>query len=583
MFLATTADQRFWKKDEKILFLGEWCKIYDQRHIWSKLDSEVLPYHWDNREQLHQDFLLLQGVYERYLKLIAEQLNEIHQVDRSIRYWRIIIGYWLFHFIPILYDRYKSVCTAARSGKVTNTWIMPPSLGGMTARDFDNFVEFFLSDEYNQYLYSELITALGQIPFEVVEPEFAPAQIQEPEFNGSWTHKLARQLLWGYAEYVPGRLNKVIFIENGSLATTAKLELALGQFPYLFPRRVTPPKLEVDHSIRKRLMLRAARNEFESLLDKFIPAHIPTTYLEGYEEMHQRSLESLPKRPAVIVTANAFSGNEAFKFWAAHQVEQKARLCIVQHGGHYGSGLWSAVEEHEIEISDRFYTWGWRKQGEKRTVPLPAVKLRRFDGVKPDPSGGILWVQMSMPRYSYFMYSVPVGPQTIAYFAEQRQFLESLSPAARELLLLRLYPQNYGWNDGNRWKGIDPALKLYQGREPIQAHLSQSRLAINTYNATTFLETLSANFPTIIFWNPRHWELRPTAQPFFDELSRVGIFHDTPESAAGKVNAIYEDVLSWWHEPELQAVKDRFCREFAGTGPGWLTAWKKELAEQTRG
>ena len=55
------------------------------------------------------------------------------------------------------------------------------------------------------------------------------------------------------------------------------------------------------------------------------------------------------------------------------------------------------------------------------------------------------------------------------------------------------------------------------------------------------------------------------------------------ESAAGKVNAIYEDVLSWWHEPELQAVKDRFCREFAGTGPDWLPVWKKELAEQTRG
>ena len=45
MFLVTTADQRFWKTDEKILFLGEWCKIYNQRHIWSNLDYEVLPYH----------------------------------------------------------------------------------------------------------------------------------------------------------------------------------------------------------------------------------------------------------------------------------------------------------------------------------------------------------------------------------------------------------------------------------------------------------------------------------------------------------------------------------------------------------
>jgi putative transferase (TIGR04331 family) len=57
MFLITTADQRFWKKDEEILFLGEWCKIYDQRHIWSELNYKVLPYHWDDREKLYQDYI----------------------------------------------------------------------------------------------------------------------------------------------------------------------------------------------------------------------------------------------------------------------------------------------------------------------------------------------------------------------------------------------------------------------------------------------------------------------------------------------------------------------------------------------
>ena len=50
MFLVLTADQRFWKTDEKILFLGEWCRLYRHKPIWSGLDAEVLPYHWDDRE-----------------------------------------------------------------------------------------------------------------------------------------------------------------------------------------------------------------------------------------------------------------------------------------------------------------------------------------------------------------------------------------------------------------------------------------------------------------------------------------------------------------------------------------------------
>ena len=67
MFLATTADQRFWKKNEKVLFLGEWCKIYSQKSIWSQLDYEVLPYHWNDREKMYRDFQKLDETYENFL------------------------------------------------------------------------------------------------------------------------------------------------------------------------------------------------------------------------------------------------------------------------------------------------------------------------------------------------------------------------------------------------------------------------------------------------------------------------------------------------------------------------------------
>src|SRR5436190_6513398 len=151
MFLVTTADQRYWKTDEKILFLGEWCKIYDQRHVWSKLDHEVLPYHWDNRHKLYQDYLYLQAVYERYLKELVERLNEVHQVDRSVRYWRIIIGPWLFHFIPLLYDRFFSLLRAAVSRLVTHTWVTNSAPDRWTPNDFTEFVEWFVNDELNHY------------------------------------------------------------------------------------------------------------------------------------------------------------------------------------------------------------------------------------------------------------------------------------------------------------------------------------------------------------------------------------------------------------------------------------------------
>ena len=79
MFLVTTANQKYWKTDEKILFLGEWCKTYDQKHIWSKLDHETLPSNWDEWEKLDQRYTYLENLYDKYLNSLASNLSDCHR------------------------------------------------------------------------------------------------------------------------------------------------------------------------------------------------------------------------------------------------------------------------------------------------------------------------------------------------------------------------------------------------------------------------------------------------------------------------------------------------------------------------
>ncbi len=43
--LVTTLDERTWKFDRPVLFLGEWCRIYDRKNIWRNMNADVLkPY-----------------------------------------------------------------------------------------------------------------------------------------------------------------------------------------------------------------------------------------------------------------------------------------------------------------------------------------------------------------------------------------------------------------------------------------------------------------------------------------------------------------------------------------------------------
>lgn len=583
MFLVTTADQCFWRTNEPVLFLGEWCKIFSQRHVWEKMDYQVLPYHWDDRKKLYQDYLYLDKIYEQVLLELVKNMNRIHDVDYSERYWRIIIGPWLSLFIQIFYDRYQSIIEAIECGKVTNALIGKYIKEQWVPKNHGEFQEWSKDDIYNQYLYSRIIEHTKKIPFDTVEiknntyKEFRKNNIRIFKFN---LKSLLKYFIAESEKFTSNYFNRIViissYISNWDLA---KLQLSLGQIPYLFPPYVETPESNINLELREKLSYSTSGNGFEELLSKTIREQIPSIYLEGYKQMNQISLNRYPKHPNAIINGIAYYSNEAFKFWAAYNVEKKIKLAGVQYGGLYGSGLWISTENHEIHIYDRFYTWGWRSENTDKTKPLPAAKLNIVrKNARPEKNGRLLMVLSTMPRYSYHMYSACVASSgTVAYFNDQYRFIKVLSEKNKKLLLVRLYQHDWGWDQKERFLSELPEIECYSGDKSMLDQLKKSCLFICTYNSTTFLETFVADFPTILFWNPNHWELRVSAKPYFDELRNVGILHNTPESAARKVNEISDDPVSWWKKKEIQEVKDRFCYQFARTSDDWLKDWKTEL------
>ena len=91
------------------------------------------------------------------------------------------------------------------------------------------------------------------------------------------------------------------------------------------------------------------------------------------------------------------------------------------------------------------------------------------------------------------------------------------------------------------------------------------------------METFVANVPTVIFFNPKHFELRELAQPYYDKLREVGILHDTADSAARHVSNISGNIESWWRRPDIQQVRFDFCCQFAKTSSDPLDQWKNIL------
>ena len=65
--LVTTALEETWPDtpETPVLFLGEWCRLYSRKERWQAMKAEVLPYHWDDRQKLYQDYLYISQFYEK--------------------------------------------------------------------------------------------------------------------------------------------------------------------------------------------------------------------------------------------------------------------------------------------------------------------------------------------------------------------------------------------------------------------------------------------------------------------------------------------------------------------------------------
>ncbi len=565
-FLITTADERTWPHDQPVLFLGEWCRLYNRRAAWQDLDAEVVPYHWDDREKLHRDYQYLYILYEELLQELAEQLNALHGVEHSLRYWRILVGPWLGYFVQMLFDRWTMIERAVRDHSIVGVQVLETPPEQVIPNDFDHFVSLFLADPWNEAIYSQLLRGWSTVPVEVVPIErVRRAEHRLPVLPVARRLKRTLGRAASLVSQLLTREDDAFFISAYlPIRENLRLQWRLGQVPKIWRSHPTP-KAEVDWTKRQWRMNESEVAAFPAIVRAIIPRHIPATYLEGYGALQVRSATlPWPRKPRLIFTSNAYSSDEVFKAWTAAKVEAGAPLVIGQHGGNYGTGRWESTEDHQIAISDAWLSWGWDDEGNPRIKPVGNLKMVGHH-LGWDPAGHALMVEAIVPRYSYRMFSVPVASQWLGYFDDQCRFVAALPQRLREALLVRLHHQDYGWCPMQRWQDRFPQIRLDDGSAPIASLIEKSRLYISTYNATTFLESLAMNIPTLMFWNPNHWELRDSAIPYFERLKSVGIFHETPEPAAAKVAEVWDDVAGWWHQPEIQAARQYFCQRFSRT------------------
>jgi putative transferase (TIGR04331 family) len=564
MLLVTSAIEETWGTDEEILFLGEWCKIYDRRHVWQERNYVTLPYNWDDRTQLYADSEYLRDLYEKLLPKLSAKLNEIHGTSHTDRYWRILVGLWLGYFLQILFQRWSSIANATKDFQALNTILLTDKTDCLVPNDMAEFVDLMCGDHWNHYICGRILQYQGKVDCSFLNSNNINGEDGNLPLKRSLgnKHKLKNipLITWNLCLSPFAKNEDLFFISTYlPLLEELKLNLRFRQVPK-FNRSQPVPQVPSIKEGRQWHLDGFSLTKFESFVSEILPSQIPTAYLEGYDCLMAYS-DSLPwpKLPKLIFTSNSHVYDDLVKAWIASKVEQGASFVIGQHGG----GSFHAINfqtEHELAICDRYLSPGRGNTWHPKVIDAGQLFSRRW---KHNAVGGGLLMQLATPRYSYCISSTVQSDDFNKYLNEQMCFIQLLPSNIRKSFTVRLNAVDFLRNDQERWHDRFPDLAIDSGRQNIHSLFSQSRVIVCTYAGTTFNQTIAANAPTVIFWNPKYEQLHRTSEPYFDDLIRVGIFHETPESAAAHISMIWEDVDAWWQSAAVQEVRECYCRSYA--------------------
>lgn len=565
-FLITTADERSWRTERPVVFLGEWCRRIDREEAWVNLDSVVArPVYFDavEREPVIAYINALSG---ELLRELAQVLNRLHGIRRSLRFWRIVLGHWIGRYASLVFHRWHAVEQLLAEQRISGTVVFRPAqcLAGS-----DTVALIWAS---NDHLWNNLL--IGKVLH-----EFAPGLIEYRQLDDmdAASHRSATAADRGLNP-AAGNLTKIIHRTLGILQRETSsfvissylpklqaslLSTRLGDVPAL---RRSPPVQAVAANAALRAanqLSPGAHTGFPAFARRTILELLPTCYLEGFDALHQQ-LDQLdwPRRPRLIFTSNSFDCGEVFKLWAAAKAESGCPYIVGQHGSNYGTASYCPSETECVETADAFITWGWRGDNEKYR---PAFIFKTCGtSQRWDRYGRLLLIETSLP---HLMSAWDPYPEFAVYQHDQFTFVEGLPEEIRQLLTVRLYHEHtkMSWGEAERWRRRQPGVMLDHGTTALARLIRRSRLVVHSYDSTGILETLALNIPTLCFWTGGTSHLRASAVPFYELLVQAGILHTSAQSAALKVAQVWSDVRSWWADEALQDARKRFCHEYART------------------
>ncbi len=575
-------------KNFDAVLIGKWCKYYNNKQVFNKLDIIINDFHWDNEKKHHHDYQYLKALHLKILKEMAKSLNTFHNEDHSLKYWRMLIDPFLITYVGVIFDRWENLKLAFKSNK--NIYIKNISNKNYISPAFDHiqFEKNIHSELWNHKILIKIINFAFKDKCKFLNNKLK-LKTEKSKFKYSFFSSLntkIKSLIFDFFTIFPKNHSVTFLDTNFNLKYRIKFFMISNKINFFLGNKLEIINNNLQHKKKNEVVREKfkknfkfkTKNKFETFLISNLFELIPTCLLEEYKSIFD-IVSKLELKSKVIISQYAIWGNPIKKNWIALNCEKGSKFYQLQHGGSIPK------KEHNLNfypnVSNKLITW--YKSTKKNHVHLPSTIIfnSNFHNMKNIPSRNknltiIIGVEK---RWQGKLYYGPHSAQILDSYDHTLRFHQKIKKNIKKNCVLKLSAIDFGWDYKKIFKNIYTTGKIVD-KGKISRVLENSKINICTYPETTFSECMLTEIPTILLYTKNLYKLNKDFNNLVSELLKYKIIFFNEIAAADHINRVWDNPNAWWLQNGVQSVRKKFlnlCLKYKSDETDSFNMWKNYI------
>jgi putative transferase (TIGR04331 family) len=248
------------------------------------------------------------------------------------------------------------------------------------------------------------------------------------------------------------------------------------------------------------------------------------------------------------------------------------------HSVAYGAleSFW--LRKFEINHLDLYLTWGWKSDCSNVIDfywPNNSGRKEEFNyNNSNEQRKKILLTTAARPKHTLeYPYHVSIYEK---YLQEQIELIKRINSDLSHKVYVRTRDKTTGWGIVNLYAKSQLNVTVEKQSGSFTRILNNFEIHISDNCSTAYLESIAANWPTLIVNSSSYFIFSDQGNEYYLGLKQVGIYHESIDSLINHLRSINNNIKGWWFSEEVQKSINTFMYT-QGRHTQSTTEWLEKL------